>query len=63
MSVVLPPHSFTGRVSVTKGSNVVDGDDTAFISQLSDNDYVAIRGQSHKVIRVVNDNQIIIQPV
>jgi len=52
----------TGRVSVTRGSNVVDGDDTAFISQLSANDYVVIRGQSHKVIRVVNDNQIIIQP-
>ena len=52
----------TGRVSVAKGSNVVDGDDTAFLSQLSKNDYVAIRGQSHKVIRVVNDNQIIIQP-
>lgn len=52
----------TGRVSVAKGSNVVEGDDTAFLSQLSKNDYVAIRGQSHKVIRVVNDNQIIIQP-
>ena len=52
----------TGRVSVTRGSNVVDGDDTAFLSQLTENDYVAIRGQSHKVIRIVNDNQIIIQP-
>jgi hypothetical protein len=52
----------TGRVSVTRGSNVVDGDDTAFISQLSVNDYVVIRGQSHKVIRVVNNNQIVVQP-
>ncbi len=52
----------TGRVSVTRGSNVVDGDDTTFLSQLTENDYVAIRGQSHKVIRIVNDNQIIIQP-
>ena len=52
----------TGRVSVTRGSNVVDGEDTAFLSQLTENDYVVIRGQSHKVIRVVNNNQIIVQP-
>ena len=52
----------TGRVSVTRNNNVVTGDDTAFLSQLSDGDFIVIRGQSHKVIRVVNDNQLVIQP-
>ena len=52
----------TGRVSVTRGSNVVDGSDTSFLSQLAQNEYIVIRGQSHKVIRIVNDNQVIIQP-
>ena len=51
----------TGRVSVTRGSNVVDGSDTSFLSQLAQNEYIVIRGQSHKVIRIVNDNQVIIQ--
>ena len=52
----------TGRVSVTRGSNVVTGSDTSFLSQLSDGEYIVIRGQSHKVIRVVNNEQVIIQP-
>jgi hypothetical protein len=52
----------TGRVSVTRGSNVVTGSDTAFLSQVEVNEYIVIRGQSHKVIRVVNNDQVIIQP-
>ena len=52
----------TGRVSVAKNSNIVDGVDTSFLSQLSDGEYIVIRGQSHKVIRTVNNNQLIIQP-
>ena len=52
----------TGRVSVTRGSNVVTGSDTSFLSQLSNGEYIVIRGQSHKVIRVVNNESVIIQP-
>ena len=52
----------TGRVSVSKGSNVVTGSDTSFLSQIVAGEYIVIRGQSHKVIRVVNNDSLIIQP-
>ena len=52
----------TGRVSVARGSNVVTGSDTSFLSQITSGEYIVIRGQSHKVIRVVNNDQLIIQP-
>ena len=52
----------TGRVSVTKGSNEIIGSSTAFTAQVDDGEYVVIRGQSHKVIRVVNSGRMIIQP-
>ncbi len=52
----------SGRVSVAKGSNIVTGSSTSFTAQVDNGDYVVIRGQSHKVIRVVNSQYMIIQP-
>ena len=52
----------TGRVSVAKGSNIVTGSSTTFSAQVAAGEYVVIRGQSHKVIRVVNNQRMIIQP-
>ena len=52
----------TGTVSVTKGSGVVDGTNTMFPTQLAKGDMIVIRGMSHKVVKVRNTNQIVIQP-
>lgn len=52
----------TGVLSVTKGSGIVTGTNTQFASQLNTSDKIVIRGMTHKVVKVTNNNQITIQP-
>jgi hypothetical protein len=52
----------TGTVSVTRNSNIVTGDDTQFSSQLSPKDNIVIRGMTHRVVKVRNNTEIVIQP-
>jgi len=51
-----------GTVNVSNGENVVAGNDTRWIGQLKDGDYVVIRGMSYRITRVVNNTTLHIQP-
>lgn len=51
-----------GNVSVTRGNYLVRGENTKFRSQLGSSDKVIIRGQTYKVISIVDDNLMYIQP-
>ena len=51
-----------GTSNVVYGSNTVIGTNTRFSSDLKLNDYVVIRGQSYKVVNIVSDTEIIVQP-
>jgi hypothetical protein len=52
----------SGQVTVSRGSQRVTGVDTLFVRQLSENDSVVIRGQTYKVIKVVDDSNMDVQP-
>lgn len=52
----------TGTLSVTLNSGVVSGVDTLFTSQLSIGDKVVIRGMTHKVVKIRNNTEMVIQP-
>jgi len=51
-----------GRVQVTQGSGVVTGTSTTFSTSLKPNDYIVIRGQSYKVMRIASDTSMEISP-
>lgn len=51
-----------GWVNVQTLETEVRGVDTSFVEQLAANDRMVIRGQTYKVIRVVDDDQVYIQP-
>ena len=52
----------SGVITVTKGSQVVDGTNTSFTGQLVVGDKVAIRGQSYKVVSIQSDTRLVVQP-
>ena len=52
----------SGTVVVANGSNSINGSNTKFLDQLSDNDYVVIRGQTYLVTKVHSQTKINIQP-
>tara|TARA_R110000868_G_scaffold114309_8_gene306348 strand:+ start:12710 stop:15274 length:2565 start_codon:yes stop_codon:yes gene_type:complete len=51
-----------GRVVVTQGSGTVTGTSTTFSTSLKPNDYIVIRGQSYKVMRIASDTSMEISP-
>ena len=51
-----------GTITTQTNQNTITGVNTKFTSHLSAGDYIVIRGQSHKVTRVVDDTTIDVQP-
>tara|TARA_B100001939_G_scaffold147945_1_gene128115 strand:+ start:1184 stop:5821 length:4638 start_codon:yes stop_codon:yes gene_type:complete len=51
-----------GTIATQNNENTITGTNTKFSSHLSAGDYIVIRGQSHKVTRVVDDTTIDVQP-
>jgi hypothetical protein len=51
-----------GTIATQTNENTITGTNTKFTNHLSAGDYVVIRGQSHKVTRVVDDTTIDVQP-
>ena len=51
-----------GTIETQTNQNTITGTNTKFESHLSAGDYIVIRGQSHKVTRVIDDNTIDVQP-
>jgi len=47
-----------GEITVTKGSQIVNGQNTIFTKQLAPDDYVVIRGQSYRIAFVVSDSRL-----
>ena len=52
----------SGEASVVSNSNIVRGTNTNFVGQLTQNDMIVIRGGSYKVTKIVNRNEIHVQP-
>ena len=50
-----------GTISCTRGSQVINGQNTSFTTQLSVNDKVVIRGQTYKIVEVSSDNRLVVQ--
>ena len=51
-----------GNVSVTRGSQIVNGDGSSFTTQLTIGDMIVIRGQSYKVTEISSDIRCVVQP-
>ena len=51
-----------GTIVTQTNQNTITGTNTKFTSHLSEGDMIVIRGQSHKVTRVIDDTTIDIQP-
>ena len=51
-----------GTINVTRGSQVVTGNDTSFTTQLQKDSKVVIRGQTYIVNEISSDSRMIIQP-
>ena len=54
--------NLAGTVAVTAESNIVDGTNTKFLSQLQVGDYIVIRGISFVVTGILSDTRITISP-
>ena len=52
----------SGKISVFNNENLIRGIDTNFLGQLAAGDMIVIRGQSHRVIKIRNNSELIIQP-
>ncbi len=52
----------SGRFETERNSTLINGQDSILTSQLSDGDSIVIRGQTYKVIKVLGDTSISIQP-
>ena len=52
----------TGTLSVTVNSGIVTGTDTLFSSQLQPGDNIVIRGMTHRVVKIRNNNELVMQP-
>ena len=51
-----------GTVSVTNQDNIVVGNNTKFLSELSKGEQIVIRGMSYRVVKVTSNTQITVQP-
>lgn len=52
----------SGVITATKASQVIDGTNTSFTSQLVVGDKIAVRGQSYKVVSIQSDTRLVVQP-
>jgi len=52
----------SGTCTVTKNSNLIQGNGTSFIGQLNAGDYIVLRGQSYKVTQIDDDTTLYVQP-
>jgi hypothetical protein len=52
----------SGSVSATKNSQVINGLNTAFQTQLVVGDHLQIRGQVYRVIAIDSDSRLVVQP-
>jgi hypothetical protein len=52
----------SGSVAINNESNRVIGSNTNFIGQLQNEDFIVVRGQSYKVVKIVSPTELIIQP-
>lgn len=51
-----------GSVNVTRGRQVVTGNNTSFSTQIDVNDKIVIRGQIYSVVEVSSDSRLVVQP-
>jgi hypothetical protein len=51
-----------GSVTATRNSQVIQGNDTSFTTQVTKGDKVVIRGQSYKIVEVSSDLRMVVQP-
>lgn len=51
-----------GTCNVNLRSNIINGNNTKFLDQLSVNDYVVIRGQSYKVVGIASNTTMYVSP-
>ena len=51
-----------GSINCTRGSQVINGLNTSFTTQLSVADNVVIRGQTYKIVEVSSDIRLVVQP-
>jgi len=51
-----------GSVNVQRASQVVQGIGTSFTSQLTNGEFIVIRGQSYQIVEVSSDQRLVIQP-
>ena len=51
-----------GAVTATRNSQVIQGRDTSFTTQVVKGDRVVIRGQSYKIVEVSSDLRMVVQP-
>jgi hypothetical protein len=51
-----------GTVAVTQGSGTVSGTGTQFLAQLTAGDFIVIRGQSYRVLTIVDNTTLSISP-
>ena len=52
----------SGTATVTNNSGLVTGLETKFIGQLAVGDKIVLRGSTHKVVKISNNNELYIQP-
>jgi hypothetical protein len=52
----------SGRVSVFNNENLITGINTNFLGQLAVGDMIVVRGQSHRVVKIRNNSELVIQP-
>lgn len=52
----------SGQFETERNSHIVSGVNSKLTAQVSNNDYIVIRGQTYKIISVVDDNTLSIQP-
>jgi len=51
-----------GTVDVTRGSQVISGNNTSFTSQLNRGDDIVIRGQNYRIVEISSDLRMVVQP-
>jgi len=52
----------SGTATVTYNSNLVQGQNSNFSGQLNEGEYIVIRGQSYKVVKIKSAGEMVIQP-
>ena len=52
----------SGTANVTYNSNLVTGTNTNFNGQIQEGEYIVIRGQSYRVVKIKSGTQMVVQP-